>query len=64
MPRMLDIAHEADVSRTVVSLVLNGRGDQLGIAKQTQEKVLAIAASMGYYRNELAAATASRRGRI
>ena len=64
MPRMLDIAREAGVSRTVVSLVLNGRGDQLGIAKQTQDKVLAIAASMGYYRNELAAATASRRGRI
>ena len=64
MPRMLDIAREAGVSRTVVSLVLNGRGDQLGIAKQTQEKVLSIAASMGYYRNELAAATASRRGRI
>ena len=64
MPRMLDIAREAGVSRTVVSLVLNGRGDQLGIAKQTQDKVLAIAASMGYFRNELAAATASKRGRI
>ena len=61
---MLDIAREAGVSRTVVSLVLNGRGAQLGIAKQTQEKVLEIAASMGYYRNELAAATASRKGRI
>jgi len=40
---VLEIARAAGVSKTTVSLVLNGKGDQARIAHTTQERVRAIA---------------------
>ena len=39
------------VSRTVVSLVVNGQADKYGISKQTQQKVRAAIARLGYTPN-------------
>ncbi len=44
-----DIASRLGVSSTLVSLVLNGKADQHGIRKETQERVLSIARQMGYF---------------
>jgi LacI family transcriptional regulator len=44
-----DLAARLGVSGTLVSLVLNNKADQQGIRKDTQEKVLALARSMGYF---------------
>ena len=55
MPTMLDIARECGVSRSVVSLVLNGRDKELGIAARTRDQILRVAQEIGYYRNEMAA---------
>ena len=43
-----DVGRAAGVSRTVVSLVVNGQADKYGISKQTQEKVRAAIARLGY----------------
>ncbi len=34
-----DIAKEVGVSKSLVSIVLNNRGDELSISKETQKKV-------------------------
>ncbi len=47
--RNKDIAARLGVSGTLVSLVLNNKADQQGIRKDTQEKVLKLAAQMGYF---------------
>jgi DNA-binding LacI/PurR family transcriptional regulator len=44
-----DLAAKLGVSGTLVSLVLNNKGDQHGIRKDTQEKVFALARQMGYF---------------
>lgn len=61
---MKDIAAKSGVSRAVVSLVLNGREQQLGIAENTRRKVLAAADELGYCRNELARAVVTGNSRI
>ena len=55
MPTMSDIAAECGISRSVVSLVLNGRDKELGIAATTRDQILRVAHEIGYCRNELAA---------
>lgn len=47
--RNSDIAKKLGLSATLVSLVLNNKGDQNGIKKDTQEKVIAMATQMGYF---------------
>lgn len=49
-----DIAKALGVSRSLVSLVLNNRGDEMGINKQTQQKVFRAARKMNYKPNLLA----------
>lgn len=51
-----DIAKELNVSKTLVSMVINGKGDAYGISKKTQEKVLAKAGEMEYTPNVFARA--------
>jgi len=51
-----DIAKELNVSKTLVSMVINGKGDTYGISKKTQEKVLAKAGEMEYTPNIFARA--------
>ena len=57
-----DIAHAAGVSRTTVSLVLNGK-EQTGISAQTKVRVLETAASLGYVPNSAARMLVSGRTR-
>ncbi len=51
MASIYDIAKEAGVSYSTVSLILNNRGDEIRISKKTQEKVRMIAREMGYVPN-------------
>lgn len=56
MVTMGDIAERAGVSRPTVSVILNERHGEIGIAEDTRRKVLAAAEELGYRRNELARA--------
>lgn len=49
-----DIAESLGVSKALVSLVLNGKGDERGINRQTQEKVKAKAKELNYIPNQYA----------
>lgn len=49
-----DIAEKLGVSKTLVSMVLNGKGDENGISKSTQEKVIQLAQEMNYKPNQFA----------
>lgn len=49
-----DIAEECKVSKTLVSMVLNGRGDAYGISKETQTRVFQIAEKFNYKPNQIA----------
>lgn len=49
-----DIALELNVSKTLVSFVLNGRGDEKGISKATQKRVREIARELNYKPNHFA----------
>jgi LacI family transcriptional regulator len=51
---LIDIAQALGVSRTLVSMVLNGQGDQHGISPVTQEKVIAKAKELNYKPNSIA----------
>jgi LacI family transcriptional regulator len=51
MPNIRDVAERAGVSRTTVSLVLNGRGDAHGIASPTQQRVHQAASALRYRPN-------------
>ncbi len=51
MANIYDIARVAGVSPTTVSLVLNGRGSELRVAKKTQELVLRTAKELNYVPN-------------
>ena len=49
-----ELAERLGVSKTLVSLVLNGKGDEFGIKEETQKKVLALAEELNYRPNQLA----------
>ena len=49
-----DIAKELNVSKTTVSLVLNNKGDENKISKDTQQKIIAYAKEHNYVPNHLA----------
>ncbi len=49
-----DIAETLGVSKALVSLVLNGKGDERGINKQTQERVRLKAKELNYIPNQYA----------
>lgn len=49
-----DIAQSLKVSKTLVSMVLNGHGDQNGISPQTQKRVLDKAQELNYKPNRMA----------
>lgn len=49
-----DIAESLGVSKALVSLVLNGKGDERGINKQTQERVRVKAKELNYVPNQYA----------
>ncbi len=52
--RLEDIATKMGVSKTLVSMVLNGYGDKNGIKKETQEKVIAFTRELNYKPNQVA----------
>ncbi|WP_129663925.1 LacI family DNA-binding transcriptional regulator [Phytoactinopolyspora endophytica] len=56
-----DVAGEAGVSPTTVSLVLNGRADEKRVSKQTQERVREAAWRLRYVPNSAARAMVGRR---
>ena len=59
MVTMDNIAQETGVSRTAVSLVLNGQyGDKIRIPEATRQRILDTAVAMGYRTNQLAKAMA------
>ncbi len=51
---LADLSKQLKVSKTLISLVLNGKGDQYGISKLTQARVISKADEMGYQPNQLA----------
>ncbi|MEN8157391.1 MAG: LacI family DNA-binding transcriptional regulator [Bacteroidota bacterium] len=51
-----DIARELKVSKTTVSFVLNGKGDENKISKITQQRILALIKAWNYQPNKLAQA--------
>ena len=51
---LLDIAKKLNVSKTLVSLVLNGKGKQYRINPETSGKVLALAKKLNYKPNQMA----------
>jgi DNA-binding LacI/PurR family transcriptional regulator len=53
-PRQADIARLAGVSQTTVSLVLNGNKAGISLAKETRDRVLATARSLGYVPDPIA----------
>lgn len=53
-PRQADIARLAGVSQTTVSLVLNGHKAGFALAKETRDRVLATARSLGYVPDPIA----------
>ena len=57
-----EIAGMAGVSVSTVSLVLNGKGDEMRISRQTQDKIRKFAAELGYIPN--LAARSLRNGNV
>lgn len=53
-PSLKLVAEKASVSRSTAGLVLNGRGDELGIHPQTQARIKAAAEQLQYRPNYLA----------
>jgi len=51
---LADIAIQLNVSKTLVSMVLNGKGDENGISKKTQEMVMSLARELNYKPNQMA----------
>ena len=49
-----DIANKLELSKTTVSWVLSGKGDEKGISATTQEKIFAYAKEVNYQPNLLA----------
>ena len=59
----LEVAKEAGVSRSAVSLVLNGRADGF-LAKDTQERIREVADRLGYRPNLLAQSLRNQRSKV
>lgn len=59
-----DIAELSGVSKTTVSMILNGQGEQFRIRKETQERVQEIAKQYGYRANVFAKSLKSHRTNI
>ena len=59
----LDVAKLAGVSRSAVSLVLNGRGDG-NVAKDSQDRIREAATTLNYTPNAIAVSLRNRRSRI
>jgi len=55
-----NLAEELKISRTTVSLVLQGKGDQYRISKQTQDKIKKFAHNKGYKPNYFATALSKK----
>lgn len=51
---LADVARSLGISTTVVSLVINGKGDQHGISRETQQRVRAKIEEFQYTPNQLA----------
>lgn len=51
-----DISKQLGYSKTLISMVLNGKGNQYGISKKTQEAVLKAVAELDYTPNKFARA--------
>ena len=51
---LADIASQLGVSKTLVSMVLNNKGDMHAISKETQKKVFETAKMMNYQPNQIA----------
>jgi LacI family transcriptional regulator len=51
-----DLAKELNLSKTLISMVLNGKGDKIKISKETQKRVLAKAKELNYAPNQFARA--------
>lgn len=51
---LADIAQTMGVSKTLVSMVLNGKGDENGISKKTQMQVMQLAEELNYKPNQFA----------
>ncbi len=49
-----DIARKVGVSKTLVSLVLNGKAEQYGISKKTCDRVFQVVKELGYRPNQTA----------
>ncbi len=59
-----EIAQELKVSQATVSLVMNGRGDKLGVSKETQNKVLELAKKLNYRPNRWAQQLSKQRSNV
>ncbi|MEN8228891.1 MAG: LacI family DNA-binding transcriptional regulator [Bacteroidota bacterium] len=51
-----DIARELNVSKTTVSFVINGKGDEKKISKTTQKRILDLVEEWNYHPNKIAQA--------
>lgn len=49
-----DISRSLNISKSTISLVLNGRGDEKRVSKETQEKIIKFAKEHNYKANQLA----------
>ena len=49
-----DISRSLNISKSTISLVLNGRGDEIRVSKETQERILEFAKEHNYTVNQLA----------
>ena len=45
------IAERVGMSQSTVSIVLNGRGDEMRISKESQQRILETAREMNYHPN-------------
>ena len=49
-----DLSKKLGVSKTLISMVINGKGNQYGISKKTQARVLDAISELNYYPNKFA----------
>ena len=49
-----DISKSLNISKSTISIVLNGRGDEKRVSKETQEKIIKFAKDNNYQANQLA----------
>jgi LacI family transcriptional regulator len=61
--KAIDVAKRAGVSRSAVSLVLNGRGDG-NVAKESQDRIRRAAAELNYSPNAIALSLRNQRSRV